>query len=542
MTGRRLLSAGTWSVIALFWLNLNVGCVVNPDTSLIPPDSDAVADAASHDAGGDSPAWDLQTAESHPPDAPQDLSPDMPNPDIFQPDILSPDILPPDAIPHPDGFKADVAGPGGVLPIYRSVGPGNTTPLASGPTSGNPLVVSGTLATFTVALPAKVGVGDVIQYDADSDDDIDANDALGFIHRRYSSTQYSIRTASAGVPPSAASTAVWQVFRAYTSLADAMSAQENTGIVQGLSDFDSWTGGRDLVANNEAWNIACYADASDTQSVQVAGWTTSSTNALRVFTPTTADTVGASQRHTGVAGTGYVIETGATAHVLDIQSDHVTLEGLEITGWVNEPANNSWEGVHVAADQALLQDLLVHDDLHPTTTNPNADGINLNSMSDGQSVTIRNCVVYNISRGAINYQGALALTVTIESCTVHNTGASLTQADGQGGINITSAVSTVDVSNTISVGSGAGADFKTGSPWGSSSHNLSSDGSAPGTGSLLNKAAAGLFVDVTAGAEDLHLAAGAEAIDKGKDLSSRFNTDIDGQIRTGTWDIGADEQ
>jgi hypothetical protein len=49
------------------------------------------------------------------------------------------------------------------------------------------------------------------------------------------------------------------------------------------------------------------------------------------------------------------------------------------------------------------------------------------------------------------------------------------------------------------------------------------------------------FVSVT-DATDLHLASNdTGAIDLGADLSGTFTTDIDGQTRTGTWDIGADE-
>ena len=49
------------------------------------------------------------------------------------------------------------------------------------------------------------------------------------------------------------------------------------------------------------------------------------------------------------------------------------------------------------------------------------------------------------------------------------------------------------------------------------------------------------FINVTADSYDMHLTSGSALRDAGTDLSATFNTDIDGETRTGTWDIGADE-
>ncbi len=54
------------------------------------------------------------------------------------------------------------------------------------------------------------------------------------------------------------------------------------------------------------------------------------------------------------------------------------------------------------------------------------------------------------------------------------------------------------------------------------------------------------FTNVTAASEDLHLVSGSALIDVGTDTSGEssplnFTTDIDGDTRSGTWDIGADE-
>jgi hypothetical protein len=77
----------------------------------------------------------------------------------------------------------------------------------------------------------------------------------------------------------------------------------------------------------------------------------------------------------------------------------------------------------------------------------------------------------------------------------------------------------------------AGATF-TGS---NNCSDIASDapGTSPQTGTVS-------FVDAANG--DFHLTSGdTVAKDNGTDLSGTFTTDIDGQTRTGTWDIGADE-
>jgi hypothetical protein len=492
-------------VLLLAWWVAAAGCLVEPDRSLLDRD------------GG--PA-DRSVVEG----SVRDIGPDGPVPD---------------APPPPDGFKADVVGPSGATPVYRSVGPSNTQPLSQGAASKTLLTVAGPLATFSAAQPDRVGVGDVVQYDVNGDGIISEKDAVAIIHRRYSKTQFAVRTATAGVPTSVLGGATWSIYRAYTSLADAVTGKENIGIQSTLRDFDSWSGGRDLVTGKLTWNVACYADAPENKPVVISGWLTSSTHRLRIFAPVGPQLVGTSQRHTGKAGGGFVIRTRKASHAVEIASDNVTLEGLEISEWVNDGDNTSFEGVAVRAGGVMLADLIVHDEDYSGVANPNGDAINLNGMKSGDKVTIRNCAIYKVSRGAINYQGSEAVEVVVESCSIDQTGLTLVQADAEGGISVKGTAAKVTVVNTISVGSGGGKDFKSASGWGSSSNNVSSDDSAPGTDSLKWKKPVDLFESSGA---DLHLKSGAPALNKGKDLSSRFTNDIDGETRKDPWDIGADER
>jgi hypothetical protein len=194
--------------------------------------------------------------------------------------------------------------------IDRSVGVSAGNALAA---STGALTVIGTTAIFAQPVPDNVGIGDVIQYATDGT----TPDALAFIHARISSTVYSVRDKDGGTPsPTVQPAAAWSIFRAYLSLAAAvnivsrsphMGGTENPNIDASLRDFDPFTGGKDLVAANERWNVACYDDgAEDDELVYLdAPWITDPDHIIHIFTPTAPTEVGVSQRHTGKWGTGY---------------------------------------------------------------------------------------------------------------------------------------------------------------------------------------------------------------------------------------------
>ncbi len=217
----------------------------------------------------------------------------------------------------------------GATYIYRSVGPGNTSALAEG--YNNALTISNSLAEFATSLPSNIGVGDVIQYDSDGDDVLDS---LCFIHGRLSARSYKVKDESGDTPvPTLLTTQTWSIYRAYTSLYNAEEGIENSGLDYKLKDFDAWTDGRDLVANNEVWNIACYGDGTDRDYVNIEGWTTGESNYLRIYTPVSPDEVGVSQRHKGVwdeDAYNMIVITGYLRSPVRIVEEYVRIEGLQI--------------------------------------------------------------------------------------------------------------------------------------------------------------------------------------------------------------------
>ena len=139
-----------------------------------------------------------------------------------------------------------------------------------------------------------------------------------------------------------------------------------------------------------------------------------------------------SERHQGQAGNGVILDPAGLAHVIHLKDDYTHIEGLEITGW---------SGISVEAGNTLLENLLIHDDDAGGFANPDSDAIKLNGMTNTQSITIRNSIIYNIGRGAINYAGAVDIIVNIHNVNSYNPGLSA-EADGEGGINNNSTTGT----------------------------------------------------------------------------------------------------
>ena len=208
--------------------------------------------------------------------------------------------------------------------LYRSVGP-LVAPLASG--AGNALTISGSTATFAVALPNNVGVGDAIPYDASGDGSIDS---IAFIHGRTSSQSYTVKNAQGGTPTPVAGDNDWRLFRAYTTLANWESQSENALIDIAVRNFD--IASTDLVAAGAVMNVACYGDGPDGTAVTINGWTTGPETYINIFTPVLPGHVGTTQRHSGVwDATKYRLVGSITfAGLLQIRDDYVRVTGLQI--------------------------------------------------------------------------------------------------------------------------------------------------------------------------------------------------------------------
>ena len=406
--------------------------------------------------------------------------------------------------------------------LYRSVG----TTATNLNTSSRTVEISGTTATFSGPMPANLGVGDVLQYPTGGPY------YLAVIHGRVSDTVYTVYSTAGGTPQAAAAGTAVGVYRAYTRLFNWEALDENDTLDNTVEDFDTLASAN-LVASNRVMNVACYGDAPDTTAVTISGWTTSATNYIRIFTPTSAVEVGTSQRHPGYYDTGkYLLRYGG--EVLRISDNYVRVDGLQVH--MNADVVNAGGIVFSKGSDTGNSDYEVSNSLvrGPGTGSQNTRiGINLYSAGSG---TLRawNNIVYNWVGTGTRNTGILPDDATYGFYLYDNT-----VVDCGWGIEVGNGT-VVAKNNLVS----SNTDNYNGTFSGLSTNNLSGPSQADAPGSNPRNAATVTFVSYSG--DDFHLAAAdTGARGYGADLSAdanlAFAVDIDGAARSGLWDIGADE-
>jgi parallel beta-helix repeat protein len=450
----------------------------------------------------------------------------------------------PTAAPAAEEGSGCSASPTG--PIYYSVGTDSSALY-----SGNASASNGTL-TLASAAANSIGVGDEIRQGANR----------YYITGRNSSTEFTIQNSAAnGGTPGATnitfgSTAI-TIYRAFNLLSAAEA---------GASDSNHLNSS-DLVAGNKQLMLAAYNDgAMNDGAIVIDGWTTGAANYLRIFTPTSASEVGASQRHDGTAGSGFrLVPTadggGATVHIVDIMDDYVRIEGVEFDG--SNVSNARWMGA-IGLDASLsptaeihLDQLVLHDLSNVNTGSP---GGTWGIIAAQGSLRISNSLIYDLD-GNNNTAGSQTSVIRWES---GNTGTSyihnLTIYDAKNNSSNASApargldvdASTVYAKNVaifdVISTNGSEASFRVGAGATlNQSNNVSSDATAVGVQNRTGPYGI-YFADVTAGSEDLHLLDSSNALwgSYGADLDGDANLpvsqDMDGEARDASQpDIGADE-
>lgn len=265
------------------------------------------------------------------------------------------------------------------------------------------------------------------------------------------------------------------------------------------------------------------------------------------------------ERGDGTAGTGArIVRTTSSSIIFDVGSGtslDYSLVGLEIDGngqQITGP-NGAVRLRMGSSNTGFVQQILLHD-CTSSSANP------MCGLNGSRGITnLIDCIVYDIESthtGGRDVSGikqaSLQNDLTL-NCTAHNT----QNNNGSGdcfGIQTADASASDKVQNCISTDSdqgdtsGSELDYSPASPSTvTMDHNLSSDTTASGTGSLTSRSAANQFVSTTQGSENLHLKSGADAVDTGVDLGttpSGVQFDIDNRDRDtegDTWDMGADE-
>src|SRR3990172_1128821 len=269
-----------------------------------------------------------------------------------------------------------------------------------------------------------------------------------------------------------------------------------------------------LVADDRREVGIAYKDSVFTLAADVIidGSTTDATHTIRL----TADGL---NRHYGTAGMGVIVDAGGAPNELLVEDANLTVEGLAVPGGREPGGVFSPSAIRVldtGTTNILLQNLLIHDYYEPAGVS-NLQGMRLSGTA-GKTVTIRNTMIWDGDARGIQGDEA-GDSLTIENCSIDDMRDTLASRQGVW----TDATPGVLVSNTIATRSGT--DFQGGGNFSASStNNTASDGTAPGANPQM-AAAASLFV--TPGS-DLHLKAGAVALDSGVGLAPRFFNDIDG--------------
>jgi hypothetical protein len=215
-------------------------------------------------------------------------------------------------------------------------------------------------------------------------------------------------------------------------------------------------------------------------------------------------------RHDGTAGTGVLIQGGTdVGSGIRIEDAFTRVRGAELADFASGAAIEVGDARHV-----LLEDLLIHD----------ADlGILGTEKAD---FVLRNSIVYSGSGAGVRLSAPSA-TALLENSTVV----------GMAGPGVDEDAGLLIARNTIAMGN-AGSDFQI--ERGDQDHNLSSDSTASGEGSIVGGDPTEEFVALTSGAEDFNLQPEGSAVGAGTVLFPSFERDMVGvpRPRQGPWDLG----
>jgi len=303
------------------------------------------------------------------------------------------------------------------------------------------------------------------------------------------------------------------------------------------TSLSAWEAGeqKDLVTADEIAiaKCRCTSGSADTTAVTIDGWTTDADHYIKIWTDPNEG-----YRHDGKWNTSkYRLDTGPVSDgVITILENYVRLLGLQLKAsgagdcrGVCVNANGSDSEIRIGYCLIWMQ----------PESGYYADGIRVSDEVNGAiNVKVFNTIIWDCfspgyptarCHGIYNQYGTTyAYNVTCVNC---QTGFRRYNYS----FTVKNCLAKCDAYDTNYI------DFD-GTFTDASDYNASSDGTAPGANSRTNQTFT--FVDETN--DDFHLASDdAGAKDYGTDLSSdpnlSFTDDIDGETRSGTWDIGADE-
>lgn len=255
--------------------------------------------------------------------------------------------------------------------------------------SGQSLSISGNVATFSSSLSSssyRIVLGDALTYDSNGAATNSVNQIV-FVTAIISDTQFKVKTASGGTPVATTADLDWKIDRAYPNLVSAESGSENTTIDAALRNFDTWSGGRDIVTNNEVWNI--YTAYGSDAALTIDGWTTGSTNYLNFYVPRyEGETAYNSYYHKGTysGSTTYIWDTSYLNNMILIQDDYVRFDGFVVRDFVDGSDVAIQVTAGASSEVRILNSKIVSDTTASGTSN------NALKVTSG-NVVVANCLI-----------------------------------------------------------------------------------------------------------------------------------------------------
>lgn len=258
---------------------------------------------------------------------------------------------------------------------------------------------------------------------------------------------------------------------------------------------------------------------ADTTRVEISGWTTDANHYIRIYTAPEA-------RHNGTAGSGYRLASTESGTLFYVTAAHVRVEGLEFYAASTSTGAVVYLRPNTAAGVGEIH--LSHNIIHG---NRSYTGYGLLNYDCRGVIKVWNNIIYDVGvSGSTAGIGSGAGTVYAYNNTI---------VDIVNGFALRSDNGSILARNNLT--EAPGNDFY-GSFYPGSDFNASTDATAPGLHSRRDQT----FTFVNRAGKNFHLAStDAGARNYGRDLTGDpFITivdDVDGNLRVGGWDIGADE-
>jgi hypothetical protein len=396
--------------------------------------------------------------------------------------------------------------------VYYSVSPFGTGDIKTG--TPNCSISSG-VATLDVAQTGNIGQGCRLTYGGH----------IAYISQVNSSTSFNVVTATGGTPDDHASVAVDSIAHEYASLSDAEAGCADANHINNSS----------LITADVVLNICCYYDHDDytadtTGYITFNVFATTNTDATRymhIYTPKGGTQSINNQRHSGKWDANKYYLNIAASYAINNQVRYIWFDGLQSTTSYSSGNVQSFFTNTYTMPQMDISNCIIKSTISDATYY--CIGISVvggNSTNQGR---VWNNIIYGFNNGHASSTGITASdAVYIYNNTVYNCH-----------VGISGSYSYPVLKNNICY-SNDGGDYS-GAVKNTATNNLSSDNTAPAYNTYYRSKTLA-FVNTGSGTEDFHLAStDTDAIDHGADLSASFTDDIDGQTRSGTWDIGADE-